>query len=245
LGGTTAVGTVTAVPAGETSLKVNDLVLVTDANTWADEVIVSKQDVAKISNLTAEAAATLPAVISAIGIFNLLPGLKAGDIVLQTEGETTLGQAIAQYGKSLGVNVIATTTAELSDLQYAAGLKSKGRVAHAITGSAGKANTLLLKLIPHSGVLVAHNGIYQPIGKTVGIDVPISREIFQDVKILGFDYFGFKRHDAAAFHTALSRAIELVSTNQVALTGNVHAVKDYINAVSDVEKTGKYNLLKF
>lgn len=226
-------------------MKVNDLVLVTDANTWADEVVVGKQDIVKISSLSAEAAATLPAVVSAIGIFNLLPGLKPGDIVLQTEGETAIGQAIAQYGKTLGVNVIGTTAAELSDLQFTTGLKSKGRIAHAITGSAGKANTLLLKLIPHSGVLVAHNGIYQPIGKTVGIDVPISRAIFQDVKILGFDYFGYKRYDAVAFHTALTKAIELVSTKQVVLTRNVHAVKDYINAVTDVEKTGKFNLLKF
>lgn len=238
-------GTVSAVPAGETDLKVNDLVLIADSAAWANEVLVSKNNVVKLPKIAAEDAASIPSIVSAVGIFNLLPGLKAGDIVVQTDGESAVGKAIAAYGATLGVKVVSPTAAELADVNFAANTKSKGKVAHAISGSAGKGNSLLLKVIPHSGVLVVYNGVYQPLDKVTGIDVPISRAIFQDVKILGFDYSAFKRTSPGEFNNAVAKAVKLLEDKKVSLKAQAHNASDYATAVQQVETTGQLVALKF
>ena len=223
----------------------NDLVFVADAPSWADTITVPKNGVHNLAGLSADEAAALPALLSAWGIFKQIHNLKAGDSVIQVDSETAVGQAFTQIAKANGVNVINVTQKEVENASFIENMKSQKNIKSAVSGSSGKFLHTLLKVIPRNGELVVYHGVYQTLENTVGVDVPISRAIFQGVRINGFDYTSWVRNNPEEFSAGLTAVTELLQQKKVSLKVNLFDAKDFSKAVSEVESTGKLNAFKF
>jgi NADPH:quinone reductase-like Zn-dependent oxidoreductase len=70
--------------------------------------------------------------------------LKAGDIVVQSGGETALGKAISQIATASGLTVVSPTSAELEDAEFAKKTAAKGTVKLCITNNSKKSSTKML-----------------------------------------------------------------------------------------------------
>lgn len=233
--GTTAVGRV--VGSGE-------LVFVTHAASWADTITVARKKVHTITDLTPEEAAALPSFITAFALLKYSQ-TGAGDNIVQTESESAVGQALIQLAKAQNINVISVSTAELADLKAVEILKSKGVIKAAVSGSSGKHIHALTKVIAEHGKVLLHNGVYQSLDNVTGVELPIGRSIFQGVRIQGFDYLGWARRAPKLFQESLESVVSLAHAKKISLKPTVYEAKDYLKAISEVEKTGKFSVLKF
>ncbi len=218
--------------------------LVSNAGTWSDSVVAPKDSLVKLSNVTAEEAVAVPSFVAANEILNQL-NVASGDAVLLADSETAVGQALTQIAKTRGVNVIVVSSADFKDANATQALKSKGKITAAVAGTTGEHIHSLLKLLPHNGNLTVYNGVYQSLDQAVGVDIPISRSIFQNVKIVGFDYDSWSSNNPTQFRASLNTVLDLISSKKISLKANVYEPADYQKALTDVEKTGKLAAFKF
>eukprot|EP01036_Dinobryon_divergens_P027629 gene27629-36435_t len=249
IAGLSAAGTVTSVNGSSSQFAVNDTVFITGSGLWAEEVTVS-QSAAAVVKLPAEEAALLPAATSAWAILNNFVKLNSGDVVVQTNGSSATGLAIAEIGKSMGLKIISVTSAQLKDSKFIPNVLAENNSSGlklAISSESG-ANTLaLVRQLGPKGVLVTYSGPIEPLSKTeTGVQIPTGVLIFKDITVAGFDFLGWKESDPSAFNAAVSAVTELSKAGTIKLkTSKVFSQKDYLKAIAEVEATGAGVVIKY
>jgi len=248
IAGTTAIGTVTGVGLGESDIAVNDTVLVVDSNLWTDNSIVSKSSVSKLSNISADEAATLPSFLSAWALLNNYVKLSPGDTVLQSNGNTAVGSAVTQIGKALGLNVISPSAADLEDAKFVSKTKAdKHTIKLSISDRSGRTSLDFARLTADEGTVVVYNGVIESLEQNQGFDQSAGSAIYKNVSIAGFD-FGLWHRTAKAngtFQKALDEVLALGAAKKLNLKPKVFAQKDFQKAVTEVETSGSAVVLKF
>ena len=244
--GTTSVGVVTGVSSGERDLKVNDVVLVVSSGLWSDEVVVSRDNVSKLSSSNPEEAATLPSFLSAWGILHNSIALTKGDVIVQSSGNSATGTAISQIGKALGFTVVSPTSAELADPKFVSNLKTAHQVVRlAVSDQSGRVALDLSRCLAENGALVYYNGRIESLANDSGVDVPAANTIYKNTSISGFDLGTWHATDPSGFQAALSAVQALGNEKKIGLKPKVYAVADYKKALTEVENTGSAAVLKF
>ena len=248
--GTTGFGTVSAVGGGVSGIAVNDTVLVTGKHTWSDKATVPANSVVKIStSLPAEEAANLPAAISAWALLNNFNGthgaaagtaLKAGDVVVQSHGESAVGLAVTQLGRHMGLKVVSVggSGAVAADIEAKIKEAGGGPVKLAISSGSGKTCLTLLRSLAVNGTLVVYNGVVESLDAAAGITVPVASAIFQNTSVRGFDYCSWAASDPAAFQKAVASVVALTDAKKLSLKSKVFPSADFLAAISLVQTTG-------
>jgi len=243
--GTSGAGIVTAIGTGVSGIAVNDTVLVTSSNkgTWADACTVDANTVNKIqASIPAEEAAALPAALAAWALLNKYASLKSGDVVVQCAGESAVGLFVSQIGKAMGLSVVSVA-AGASDLD--AKLKAAGAIKLAITSSSGAAALALTRAVAPGGILVAYNGVVEPIDTVTGVTAPVARAIFEKTQICGFDFDTWSKTETASFSKGLKEVLALVEAKKLSLKGGkVFPQTDFAAALALVQASGASAVLK-
>ena len=246
MAGCAGAGVVTAVGSSVTGFAVNDSVLIIDSGLWTEETVVSQNSAAKVAGMSAAEIATLPAYLSAWAILNNFnTSLKAGDIVVQTNGTGAVGSAVAQIGKAMGLNVVSLSSDELKDAKLADNLKKKGDVKLAVAGQSGTHVVNMVRALSPSGCLVAYNGIAQPVSQAVPISLPISGMIFSDTSVHGFDLTSWVRANPLAYHSAVTSLCKMVGDNKLSVkAGKTFKQAEYVKAIEEVRSSGTAAVLQ-
>lgn len=111
VGGSEGVGVVEQVGSNVTGLSVSDLVvpIKSGLGTWATHTVAPASALARIpgsaSSFPVEAAA-LAAPACAICLVDAFAGLVAGDVIVQNNAASTVGQAVIVYAASKGIKTI-------------------------------------------------------------------------------------------------------------------------------------------
>lgn len=243
--GTTAVGVVSSVPSGETDFAVNDTVFVVGSGLWRNEAVVSKSSVAKLS-MSADDAATLPSFLSAWGILNNFASLKAGDIVVQSSGNSAVGQAISQVGKAMGLNVLSPSKDELKDPKFVSNMKpQKSSIKLVVSDRSGRTTLDLIRILADGAAAVVYNGHIESLEESVGVDVPAASNIYKNVSVNGFDLAGWHNADPAGFNAAVASVAALGAEKKINLKPKVYPQADFAKAIADVESTYGAVVMKF
>ena len=238
--GSTGVGSILEVGAGVRSLSAKDKVLVVTSGTWANTVTAPATSVIKIpDNLSIEESASLPAALSAYAILSNFVTLKAGDVVVQSGGDSAVGKAITQIGAAKGLKVISATSAELDDTGFAKKVGALGNVKLTISNTAKKNITKsLVRCLAVDGSLVLYAGDGVMDDEVDGIDVPVGSAIFKKNSIYGFEFSSWVHSDRANVEKALAVVLDDVKTKKLVLKSKVFPQSDYLKALSEVETTG-------
>lgn len=243
--GSFGAGVVSSVPVGEGEFSVHDNVLVLGGDVWADEVTVSKSNAIKLPKGSTESAAVLPNYISAWGILHNFVSLKAGDVVVQTVGNSAVGTAITNLGKALGLKVVSLADADVKSTNLAAKLQELGSIKLAVSGQSGKHISSLQRHVAKDGSTVVYNGVYEPLHTVAEVQLPISHMIFSNSSVHGFDLQSWFQNDAAAVRSAVTDLLKVVQDKQVPLKAeHSFAQADYLKAVDEVTKSGASVVLK-
>lgn len=215
--------------------------LVVGEGVWTDEVVISEANATKIPKLSSEEAAMLPNFAAAWGILHNFASLKAGDVVVQTNGNGAVGAAISQVGKALGYKVVSVNAADIT----AAKLQEAGSIKLAVSGHSGRHISALQKAVGTNGVTVSYNGTYEPVSTVSGVQLPISQLIFNNTSLNGFDLNAWAATSPEAFRAGLTSVLKLVEEKKVVLKpAHVFPQSDFRKAVEEVAKTGASVALK-
>ena len=208
VGGTEGVMEVTTTGRGVTDLKQGDWVvpLKSAFGTWRSHAICDSSDLMVIpKDIPVLSAATLAVnPCTAYRMLKDFENLQAGDVVIQSGGNSAVGQALIQIAKDLGVQTVSIirNKPDVQELEHS--LKQLG-ANHVITDDfvrtkemkefmrtlpkpklavdcvGGKTSAELLKYLNPGGTLVSYGGMSkQPMM------VPVGSMIFQDVKVRGY-----------------------------------------------------------
>jgi len=244
--GTTAVGVVSSVPNGETDFAVNDSVFILGNGLWRGEANVAKINVAKLAQISSDDAATLPSFLTAWGILKNFTNLKAGDVVVQSSGDSSIGHAISQIGKALGVTVLSPTKDELKDPKFVANMKpQKSSIKLVVSDVSGRTSLDLTRIVVDGGVSVFYNGRVENLEESVGVDVPAASNIYKGVSVCGFDLATWHATDATSFKQAIASVTALGNEKKINLKPKVYASSDFLKAIADVESSNAAVVMKF
>jgi NADPH:quinone reductase-like Zn-dependent oxidoreductase len=112
IGGSEGAGVVSEVGSGVADLDVGDLVNVYGTGVWSTEVVADAASAAKLPNdIPVEAAATMSAPGTALALLENFATLNAGDVIIQNDAASTVGQAVIQLAKAKGVTTINVVNA--------------------------------------------------------------------------------------------------------------------------------------
>ena len=243
--GSTGVGSILEVGAGVRSLSAKDKVLVVTSGTWANTVTVPATSVMKIpDNLSIEESASLPAALSAYAILSNFVTLKAGDVVVQSGGDSAVGKAITQLGAAKGLKVMSATSAEFDDAGFAKKVAALGNVKLTISNTSKKNITKsLVRCLAADGSLVLYAGDGVMDDEVDGIDVPVGSAIFKKNSIYGFEFSSWVHSDRANVEKALAVVIDDIKTKKLVLKSKVFPQSDYLKALTEVQTTGGASVL--
>ena len=238
--GSTGVGSISEVGAGVRSFSAKEKVLVVTTGAWANTVTVPATSVIKIpDNLSIEDGAALPAALSAYAILNNFVTLKAGDVVVQSGGDSAVGKAIAQMGAASGLKVVSATSAELDDAGFAKRVAAMGNVKLTISNTAKKNITkTLVRCLASDGSLVLYLGDGVIADEIDGIDVPVGSAIFKKNSIYGFEFNSWVHSDRKGVEKALAVVLDDLKSKKLILKSKSFPQSDYLKALSEVESTG-------
>mmetsp|Transcript_6035 Transcript_6035/g.6173 ORF Transcript_6035/g.6173 Transcript_6035/m.6173 type:complete len:319 (-) Transcript_6035:124-1080(-) len=245
IAGSTGVGHITSIGGEVSNVGTNDKVLVVSTGVWADNVTVPVSSVLKIpSNLSPEDGANLPAALSAYAILHNFTTLKAGDIVVQSGGESALGKAISQIATASGLTVVSPTNAELEDAEYAKKIATKGTVKLCITNNSKKSVTkMLLRCLAPEGVMVLYNGEVEN-QDVDGIDVPVGSVIFRGNSIEGFDFNVWMNSSPKEVQKAMTAVAAHLDNKKITLKSKVYPQSEYLKAMDEAKISGGSVVLK-
>jgi NADPH:quinone reductase-like Zn-dependent oxidoreductase len=137
--GLSGVGEVAAIGSNVSGISVKDNVLALANGCWCDKAIIHSSKVFKIpGNLLLEESASISSALSAWIMLHKFSQLKAGDVVVQSHGLSSIGQAITQIGNKLQLKVVSLTTEQQADYKYLDSLKALGPIKLVVCGSSGK-----------------------------------------------------------------------------------------------------------
>ena len=118
IGGSEGVGVVSEVGSGVSDVAVGDLVNVYGTGVWSEEIVADATSVTVVpGDIPVEAAATLSAPGTALALLENFVSLKAGDVLIQNNAGSTVGQAVIQLAKAMGVTTINVVD-ELPPTEY-------------------------------------------------------------------------------------------------------------------------------
>jgi NADPH:quinone reductase-like Zn-dependent oxidoreductase len=234
--GMAGAGTVTAVGAGVASVAVNDSVLVINSGVWTDEVVVAASGVGNVGKMTAEEAAALPNFLAAWAILNNYVALKAGDVVVQSNGSGAVGSAITQLGKVMGLKVTSLSGADTADANLASKLAAAGSIKLAVSGQSGKHLHAMMKSLINGAALVTYNGVYEPLSSSTEVQLPVSAMVFNNVSVNGFDLNAWVGCADSSFPTAVAAVTGLAAEKKITLKSTVFLMADVQKAIAEVAK---------
>lgn len=244
--GTAGVGTVVSVGANVATVKTGDNVIVIDNGVWSDNVTVSSSNVAKISSAPSEASAVLPTFVSAWAILNHShTPLKAGDIVLQTEGKTALGSAVSQIGKALGFKVINVTPDEVLHADFRKKVATTGPARMAVTHHTGKVLREVMKVLEIGSTVVTYNGPITSVFSESPVEAAVSTYIFDAKSIHGFDLKTWMSSNPEKFREATAFVSSLLDEKKISLPVDSHAQSNFLPALDLVHAKEAAVVLKF
>eukprot|EP01039_Chlorochromonas_danica_P002901 gene2900-3167_t len=243
VGGTAAVGVVTS--SKTSAIAAGDSVFVLHEAVWADSIAVPKTSVFKLPKLTTEQAAVFPTYLTAWGILSKFTTIKHGDTILQNNGGSAIADAIEQIGKARGFNVLSVKNADLADPTVVAGLREKSKTKYVVSGVPGKTTGAVLKALSYGGTLVVYEGLYQPISRIAGIDIPVSSAIFSSSHIVGFDLATWTRQSTAQVQQAITTISALLETKALSVPAESFPVEKYEKAFTSAEHSAKATVLTF
>jgi NADPH:quinone reductase-like Zn-dependent oxidoreductase len=236
---------VTGLATGEGEFSNNDTVLVVGEGVWSDEVVVSKNSVVKVAGLSHEELAVLPAFAAAWGLLHNFVALKAGDVVVQTYGNSAIGSAVTQVGKAMGLKVVSLADSDVKGTNVAAKLQEAGAFKLALSGKSGKHLSSLQRHVARGGTTVVYNGVFEPLQSAADVQLPISHMIFSDSSVHGFDLQAWARAAPGEFKAALSSLSALAQDKKIALkAAHTFPQAEYLKAVEEVTQTGAAVVLK-
>ncbi|KAJ1433305.1 hypothetical protein B484DRAFT_394558 [Ochromonadaceae sp. CCMP2298] len=243
--GTAGAGTVTAVGEGVVGVAVNDSVVVVGSGVWTDEAVVAASGVGKVGKLTAEEAAALPSFLAAWAILNNYVTLKSGDVVVQSNGSGSVGAAITQLGKAMGLKVTSLSGADAADANLPSKLAAAGTIKLAVSGQSGKHLHAMLKSLVNGAALVTYNGVYEPLSSYTEVQLPVSGMIFNNVSVNGFDLNAWVGGADSSFQTAVSQIAGMAAENKITIKpSTVYPQADVQKAIAEVAKAGTTAVLK-
>jgi len=221
--GSVAVGVVKAVGPHAVGLSVNDAVLATCvvSGAWAKSVVTSSATTFKIpSSLRPEEAAMLPSVLTAYALLDRpYLGLVAGDVILQTCGETAVGAAVEALCRVRGFSLVSLPAAP--DPRGDPKLQSVGKVKLAIAQSSGSAVLALSRTLQPRGEICCVLGPLEPLQAAQaagGVTVPVSPLIFSGAAVRGFDFSLWAREKGgASLRAALGSLVSLDAAGKFSL----------------------------
>jgi trans-2-enoyl-CoA reductase len=246
IAGSTGVGSISSVGDGVSNLSYLDKVLVISSGVWADNVTVPATSVLKIpSKLSPEESANLPAYLSAYALLNNFADLKAGDIIIQSGGETAVGLAISQLGSSMGLKIVSATIAELEHAEFAKKVAAmEGKVKLTISNNSKKSvSKALLRVLSPGAALVLYNGDVSPV-ESDGVDVPVGSVIFKANAIYGFDFNVWAQTSAEEVQKAMTAVAAQLDLKKITLKSKVYPQSEYLKAMAEVESTGAPVVIK-
>eukprot|EP00936_MAST-01D_sp_MAST-1D-sp1_P002207 g2207.t1 len=108
IGGNEGVGVVTQVGSGVSGLAEGDRVSVSGTGTWATSIVANAKNVHKVPDgIPLETAATISAPGTALRLLDDFGSdLQAGDVLIQNNAGSSVGQAVIQLAKARGINTI-------------------------------------------------------------------------------------------------------------------------------------------
>mmetsp|Transcript_26268 Transcript_26268/g.38939 ORF Transcript_26268/g.38939 Transcript_26268/m.38939 type:complete len:326 (-) Transcript_26268:177-1154(-) len=236
IAGTFGVGTVSAV-GPDVSIPPNGQVLVvTNSGTWNDEVVASSSGVFDASSLSVEQAALLPDVASAWEILQSNASLKSGDVVIRTEhGPVAFNSAIDAICKNEGIHVIVARDSDLLDSNFKSKISSKGVARLAVSCSIGKFTRPLMSLLANDSVVVTYNGPVPPLEVCEGIDIPVTKSIFNGQRVKGFDFHALAKNDPERAARAVAAGAELLRTGALKISATVFPSSKCVEAIAMAE----------
>lgn len=170
--------------------------------------------------------AALPVLLSAWALLNNYKTLKAGDVILQSNGDNAVGKAVTQLAKLKGLTV--TNVAEKDLATY----KSTAEATLALCNSSVAAKTLQRALGAH-GVMVAYSDVVEPIAAVSSVDVPVSAAIFKDVRIAGFHLHTFLQEQPALAKKGLEEVSALLEAGKVSIAAKAFKLEDFAGAIKE------------
>ena len=238
--GSTGVGSVLSVGGSVRTVSTNDNVLVVSNGVWSDNITVPSAAVIRIpDSLSLEDSAALPAALSAYAILHNFVTLKAGDIVVQSGGDSAVGKAISQLGKASGFTVVNASAVELDDAAFSKKVAAMGSVKLAVSNTAKKNVTkTLMRCLSAEGSLVLHHGDGSTADEADGVDVPVGSAIFKKNSVYGFDFNGWVASDAKGVQKAMAVVAADISSKKMTLTSKVFPQSEYLKALTEVETSG-------
>ena len=212
------------------SIKANEKVFVTGPGAFADELTVDMSNVIPLTvTKTAEEMASIPAILTAWALLHEFKSLKPSDVVVQTNGQTAVGQAVSQIAKIKGFNVVNVTEKSVADF------KPSGEVSLCLCNSSAMSKPLL-KLMGADGAFVAYSDTVEPISAIHSVDIPVTSAIFKKVKVFGFHLNTWKELDPAKFRNAVAEVASLIETGKVNIPSKKYKLSDYANALTESSK---------
>jgi NADPH:quinone reductase-like Zn-dependent oxidoreductase len=225
IAGTLGVGTVTRVGSKVGGLSVHDKVFVAGRGLWSSEVIVSADGVVKlISPMKTEELAVVPVLLSAWALLHNFKALKAGDVVIQAGGTSTIGIAVTQLAKLKGITVVNITEKNVEEVKVKAAL--------AICGSSALTKPLQRALAPE-GQLVLYTDAVEPLANITSVDVAVSAVIFKETSVYGFSLQSFLVSEPARAKAAVEEVCALLDSGKVSVAQKKYKVADLHKAIED------------
>jgi hypothetical protein len=244
IGGFSGIGKVVTVSTNAKNIKQDDFVFFNSHRSWAERVNVSESNIFLLENgISLTAAASLPYFISAWAIISKFHNLKAGGLVVQSNGDTAVGFAITQLCKANGINILSPTDAEISDPSFL--MKYKGKVSHCILGSSGKIAMTFMRILASEAKVVVYRGRYVPTVETLGLDISYSAAIFKNISVSGFDYEIWSNNNVNV-QKAISSTTSLLREEKVKLSPELISspIINYQKAIANAGTKGAFIVLK-
>lgn len=191
------------------------------------------------------AATSFTSAVSAWAIIKNFVNLKAGDIVVQENGSSALGQAVTQIAKTFNIQVQSYTAAEIIDANFAKKVKAAGAAKLVISSGNDVTSRNLLRILAPGGAFVAYAGHINSLAESTGVTVPISAAIFEDVSVNGFELGVWAKLNPAAAQEAVTNVANLFKSKTLTLSTKSFPHADYAAAVKSVETSSTAAVLTF
>ena len=200
---------------------------VTSSGAFGEELATDASNVIPLTTqTTAEDLASIPAILTAWALLHEFKSLKPSDVVVQTNGQTAVGQAVSQIAKLKGINVVNVTEKTVADF------KPSGEVALCLCNSSAMSRPLL-KLLGSDAAFVAYSDTVEPLSTLQSVDIPVTSAIFKKVKVFGFHLTTWKELEPVKFKNAVAEVASLIDAGKVNIPSKKYKLSDYASALTE------------
>ena len=225
--GSYAIAQVTKTGSNVSAVKANEKVFVASPGVFGEEVTTDASNVIPLkTQKTAEEMASIPAILTAWALLHEFKSLKPSDVVVQTNGQTAVGQAVSQIAKVKGINVVNVTEKTVADF------KPSGEVALCLCNSSAMSKPLL-KLLGSDAAFVAYSDTVEPISAIHSVDIPVTSAIFKKVKVSGFHLMTWKELEPVKFKNAVAEVAAWIDAGKVSVPSKKYMLADYASALTE------------